>query len=693
MATLEELVVSLVAETSGLRAELDKAAKATKAATDKMDDAIEEFSKNSSQNMSFFETAAATAIGFLGSSVVTGAIGILKDALGELKDLFVEGAGAAALEEVVLTKLANSLALTGRYSETAMEDLVAFTKAMEMQTNVSAEAIAANLSLLSSITKLDGEGLKTAQRAALDLAAAYDMDLKSATQLVGKGIEGNVAAFSRYGIAVDAGRNKTENLANIMKALSGVQGASTGSTKTLLGVWESLERSFGDMFKSVGSAIVQNQALTNVLVVLRDTFLEWGSAIDGNNLSLKQLVGQGLITTLETLAGLITILDAAARSGQFLVGVVQALITPLQAMTVPIVALFTGVDEAIKMFNKDLENTKTNLSAFGDSGDGALSDIATKLLEMRNAAEAGFNQLTDGGTKAVPSVKGATAAVEELTEAQKAQNELLKSFAMALADKGAALESQLEYEQALLESALSIQQVTQEEYFAARLGMLYEQAEQEQAQLELAYANKLITDQQYADAKTALARKQALDNKKVEDDKLKYEREVNKLKEENFKSTMANIASLSQSGNKTLAAIGKAAAITNATIDGYAAVQKALASAPPPFNFALAALVGTATAANVAKIAGVGLNKGGTIAGGGANVDTVAASLTKGETVISRDTTSKLEQFLDRALSGGAGGGTITIEISMKDDAAEFIEAKIIERQAVGQSLLVQGAS
>jgi len=62
------------------------------------------------------------------------------------------------------------------------------------------------------------------------------------------------------------------------------------------------------------------------------------------------------------------------------------------------------------------------------------------------------------------------------------------------------------------------------------------------------------------------------------------------------------LAGLSKSKNKELAAIGKAAAITQATIDGYLAVQKALSAFPPPFNFIAAAAVGAATAANVAGI-------------------------------------------------------------------------------------------
>jgi hypothetical protein len=75
---------------------------------------------------------------------------------------------------------------------------------------------------------------------------------------------------------------------------------------------------------------------------------------------------------------------------------------------------------------------------------------------------------------------------------------------------------------------------------------------------------------------------------------------------------------LSNSGNKKLAAIGKAAAIAQATIDGFLAVQKALSAFPPPFNIAAAALVGGLAAANVASIAGVkGFAAGGYTGDGG----------------------------------------------------------------------------
>lgn len=101
----------------------------------------------------------------------------------------------------------------------------------------------------------------------------------------------------------------------------------------------------------------------------------------------------------------------------------------------------------------------------------------------------------------------------------------------------------------------------------------------------------------------------------------------------------STLAGLSSSGNKKLAAIGKAAAIATATIDGIVAVQKALASAPPPWNIIQAAAIAAMTGMNVAKIlstnAGGFKDGGGFIVDGKAGVDqnNVSMQLSKGERV------------------------------------------------------------
>lgn len=64
----------------------------------------------------------------------------------------------------------------------------------------------------------------------------------------------------------------------------------------------------------------------------------------------------------------------------------------------------------------------------------------------------------------------------------------------------------------------------------------------------------------------------------------------------------SNLSSLMNSGSKKLFAIGKAAAVASAVVDGYAAVSKTMASVPYPFNIPLAAAQAVASAAQVKGI-------------------------------------------------------------------------------------------
>lgn len=70
----------------------------------------------------------------------------------------------------------------------------------------------------------------------------------------------------------------------------------------------------------------------------------------------------------------------------------------------------------------------------------------------------------------------------------------------------------------------------------------------------------------------------------------------------NATSFFGNLASLQKSGSRKLFEIGKAAAIAQALVDGYAAIQKAYSSTPYPYNFLAAAATSVAVYANVQQI-------------------------------------------------------------------------------------------
>lgn len=134
-----------------------------------------------------------------------------------------------------------------------------------------------------------------------------------------------------------------------------------------------------------------------------------------------------------------------------------------------------------------------------------------------------------------------------------------------------------------------------------------------------------------------------------------------------------NLATLSRSGNKKLANIGKAAAVAQATIDGILAVQKALASAPPPVNYAMAAAVGVAAAANVAAILKQGYMDGGYT--GNAATNEVAGVVHGREFVVNADATARNRSALEAMNRGqqvgtGQGGGGSVVSVTVNNNAA-----------------------
>lgn len=156
------------------------------------------------------------------------------------------------------------------------------------------------------------------------------------------------------------------------------------------------------------------------------------------------------------------------------------------------------------------------------------------------------------------------------------------------------------------------------------------------------------------------------------------------MRAKNLSSSLQFIATMSNSHNKTLAAIGKAAAISTATVDTYAAANKALASAPPPFNFALAALVTAAGISNVAQISGVKLAEGGMIMPSSGGTMATMAEAGRPEVAIPLDDDRTKDKLRD-VFGGGStivinAGAVIADEYSL-NEFVEKIDEKLYERQ------------
>lgn len=679
MATLEEIVVQLTAETSKLQAEMRSATKVTADAAEKMQKSVDEFAKNSSKSTSFFQSSMATLTGFLGSQAVLAVIGSVKDAFGALSDALLEGVESANKEEDAMKKLATSLALSGNYSSSAVEGLREFSGEMEKQTGIADDVVAGNLAILSSLTKLDSEGLKAAQKSAIDLSAAVGIDLETATRLVGKGIEGNTSAFKKYGITIKEGATDAENFANVVGTLSTRFGdAAKGNLQTFSGGILNLKNAFGNAVEVIGRVITNNDALKTVIAEVSKIFADLEQYVTKNADALSNGFTQAIVGSLNALAIFVDMLDTLVKASQLayhgIMVVVQGVVDLAQAAIAIKNLDFSGAADAFK-------ETGEQITAVNEIIDGkstsTLESLRDKLIDIGQSAETAGAKQTKAFTDAKPAVDNQKEAIDQLVSkfydyrnaVKESQDSAVKSFLDSASAFNAASTLQTE----TLQTQYDAELISFQEYQDGKMAILQQSQQAELDLLNQYRASGALTEQQY---QIAVAQAQA----QQANASLKLQTDTNKQRQENFKSTLGTIATLSDSSNKELAAIGKAAAISTATIDGIAAVQKALASAPPPFNFALAGAVGIATAANVAKIAGVGLARGIDSVPGVGTRDNFPAVLAPGERVVPSKSNEDLTNFLAEQDGGGKqpvninlymqGVGTIT-----REDAANILEA------------------
>ncbi len=163
-----------------------------------------------------------------------------------------------------------------------------------------------------------------------------------------------------------------------------------------------------------------------------------------------------------------------------------------------------------------------------------------------------------------------------------------------------------------------------------------------------------------------------------------------KQKVQIIQSSLQQIATLQSQSNKTLFAIGKAAALANAIVNTALGVTKALSLGPiigPP----LAALIAVAGAAQIAVIAAQkpppAFQDGGFVTSGPASGDRVTARVNRGEAILN---TRQQREFMD--IANGRGGGAITINVEGNIIASDEEEVNsLIDR--IGDQLEFRNAT
>lgn len=244
--------------------------------------------------------------------------------------------------------------------------------------------------------------------------------------------------------------------------------------------------------------------------------------------------------------------------------------------------------------------------------------LQSQVIALEHGAEAAEiyaatqRAIADGTTAQLPQIVKLIQEKYRLKDAQLAAAEAAKQEADAQRNYESVLDQIIAKEEQRKKQKEADKEQAQQGLDAFRESLMTEQQLRAQAylteleQLKEAKDQKLITQAEYDALEKEKAQQHAAELVAIEKERHNKEMQLEQQKRQAKLALVGdifgNLASLMNTGSKKLFAIGKAAAVANAVVDGYAAVQKTMASVPYPFNVPLAAAQAVASAAQVKGI-------------------------------------------------------------------------------------------
>jgi hypothetical protein len=272
---------------------------------------------------------------------------------------------AAIESEEAIRELSDALASSGRFSETAAQNLEAFAESLEQTSKFTDESILKSTSLLATLTKLDEQGLKRATQTAVDLAAALGVDLDTATRKVidatqGGSIvlKGQTIQFEKTASASDTAARAIDQLASIVGGRAASQTQSLGGSLTQLG------KALGNITEEFGKALTGGGEFTDLVQTATGFAQGFANAIRNN----ASTISSAFKIIVE--AGSLFLGIFAAAKFQGIIQSVVAFGSSLGALNIPLIALAAAVTKIGIEFVKLVDRFGSVENAFSAVGIG-----------------------------------------------------------------------------------------------------------------------------------------------------------------------------------------------------------------------------------------------------------------------------------------------------------------------------------
>ena len=190
--------------------------------------------------------------------------------------------------------------------ERSAKGLTQFAAEMQKVTTYGDEQIIMAQKMIADFTKNEEE-IKKVTKATLDFAAAKQIDLVSASEIVSKSIYGETNMLGRYGVTIQEGLKGTEKFEAITKKLSEMfSGQAQAAANTYGGRLEQLKNKFGD---------VQEKIIMKLLPAIDSLITKFNNAVESIDKLLNIDVGKGS-KLIEFLKEASYYLNVPARMGE-----------------------------------------------------------------------------------------------------------------------------------------------------------------------------------------------------------------------------------------------------------------------------------------------------------------------------------------------------------------------------------------
>lgn len=688
--------------------------------------ALKRVEKTTKEVSTSFEVFKGTLIGGL-------AVDVVNKFASAITGSFASAIKEASNAQTEINNLNTALQNAGIYSEETSLSLQKYADQIEATTTVSGGAVMSNLALLSSMTNLNEEGLKKAQTSALELSAAFGIDLQSATQAVAKAHNGQYGALEKLGVSFVKTKNEAETYQNVLQALEKFSGSAASKTETFDGKMLQMQHAFEKVLESVGNLIIKNPILLSGLESIVSGMLHTASAIDSvtkfiqENVSWLEPLAFGLTAGAVALAAIaakafvaaggLTAVSATASAAWVAitgpVGLVVAGVAAVGAATYALVKNWELVKSVVyDTIGAFVEFSSKAASLIGASGTSAKLDEEAESWRKKANAAREAHEAEKKAQESTTNVVGTEANKRKVIDTEEAQRladlsakrqKDIDDYALKLArqTEDLKLQNQLRLEEmavqfeqeSLLESEWDLSRFDaklkrETDYIQAKQDALNSELEQEMSRID----QSKIADRDKASARLGIQEQYNLNSSRLDQELNKKTLENRKAKDAAEKkldeqrltasgSLFGAISDLAAAGGKESFGISKAAAIAEATIMGYLAVQRALASAPPPFNFVAAAAVGIQTGLQVSKIASSqppSFAQGGIVPGTSFVGDRVTAQVNSGEMVLNRTQQTKLFNLANQGGSNTTNALLVDLIQAVREGASISIDGREI---------------